>query len=115
MNEAASPRLSVVVPVFDEQDSLAPLHRELDAALSGVPGGVEFVLVDDGSRDRSLEVMRELARDPGIRAPRLLAEGRLSAEGDAPGDHSPRPVIASSTPAEISAPGSVDSVLRSNQ
>jgi glycosyltransferase involved in cell wall biosynthesis len=52
----------VVVPVFDEEDSLEPLHRELDAALSALPGGIEILLVDDGSRDRSLQVMRALAR-----------------------------------------------------
>ena len=65
---SSRPRLSVVVPVFDEQDSLEPLHRELDAALSALPGGIEILLVDDGSRDRSLAVMRGLARkDPRVR------------------------------------------------
>jgi len=68
LGDAVSPRLSVVVPIFDEEDSLEPLHRELDAALSGLPGGVEIVLVDDGSRDRSLAVMTALAaKDPRVR------------------------------------------------
>jgi len=62
---SGEPRLSVVVPIYDEEDSLEPLHRELDAALSGLPGGVEIVLVDDGSRDRSLDVMRGLAAKDG--------------------------------------------------
>jgi len=58
----------VVVPVFDERDNLEPLHRELDAALSGVSGGAEFVYVDDGSRDGSGERLRELAkRDARVR------------------------------------------------
>jgi len=57
-----------VVPVFEERDNLEALHRELDAALSGVAGGVEFVYVDDGSRDGSGERLGELAkRDARVR------------------------------------------------
>lgn len=64
---ADAPYLSVVVPVYEEEDSLAPLHAELDAALRGV-GGVEFLYVDDGSRDASLARLREIAaRDPRVR------------------------------------------------
>lgn len=84
MSEAAPPRLSVVVPVYNEEDSLEPLHRELDAALSAVPGGIEIVLVDDGSRDRSLEVMKRLARkDPRVRAIALEANHGQSAAFEA--------------------------------
>src|SRR5262249_58042812 len=71
-----TPRLSVVIPVFDERDNLEPLHRELDAALSGLPGGVEFVYVDDGSRDDSAAVLAALAkRDGRVRVLRF-AENR---------------------------------------
>jgi len=80
----ASPRLSVVIPIYDEEDSLEPLHRELDAALSGLPGGVEIVLVDDGSRDRSLEVMRGLAaKDSRVRVLALEANHGQSAAFEA--------------------------------
>jgi dolichol-phosphate mannosyltransferase len=62
------PYLSVVVPVYDEADSLEGLHRELDAALAGVAGGVELIFVDDGSRDDSRARLRGLrAKDPRIR------------------------------------------------
>ncbi|MCG8589069.1 MAG: glycosyltransferase [Proteobacteria bacterium] len=54
--------LSVVIPVHDEEDSLDALHRELDAALHSVRGGCEIVFVDDGSRDRSLALLREIER-----------------------------------------------------
>ena len=58
----------MVVPVYDERDNLEPLHRELDAALSQLPGGIEFVYVDDGSRDGSAAVLAELAkRDERVR------------------------------------------------
>jgi glycosyltransferase involved in cell wall biosynthesis len=62
------PAVSVVVPVYDEQDSLEPLHRELDAALAGVAGGVELIFVDDGSGDGSRGRLRALAaKDPRVR------------------------------------------------
>ncbi|MGH0037681.1 MAG: glycosyltransferase family 2 protein [Myxococcota bacterium] len=55
-------RLSVVVPVFDEVDSLVPLHRELDAALAPLSEEIELIFVDDGSRDGSGSVLRDLER-----------------------------------------------------
>jgi len=65
---ALSLLLSVVIPVRDEADSLAPLHRELDAALNSIEGGVEILFVDDGSVDASRSVMHELERkDPRVR------------------------------------------------
>ncbi len=48
--------------MFEERDNLEPLHHELGAALSELPGGVEFVYVDDGSRDGSAAVLAALAR-----------------------------------------------------
>jgi len=58
----------VVVPVFDERDNLEPLQQELSAALAELPGGVEFVYVDDGSRDGSAERLADLAkRDERVR------------------------------------------------
>lgn len=67
-----APRVSVVIPVFDEEESLETLHRELDAALARVAGGVEIVFVDDGSRDRSLDRLRAIAaRDVRVRVVEL--------------------------------------------
>ncbi len=66
MSEA--PRVSVVIPVHDEEESLEQLHAELSEVLKPLEGGAEIVLVDDGSRDGSLAKMRELAaRDPRVR------------------------------------------------
>jgi glycosyltransferase involved in cell wall biosynthesis len=62
------PKLSVVVPVHNEAESLPILYEELVKALESQPGGVEFVLVDDGSTDQSLELMRAMEReDPRVR------------------------------------------------
>ena len=57
-----------MIPVYNEEESLVTLHRELDSALASIAGGAEIVFVDDGSRDRSLAVLREIAeKDPRVR------------------------------------------------
>ncbi len=61
---------SVVLPLFNEAESLAQLHQELASAFTDRP--VEFIFVDDGSTDASWQVIRELAViDARIRAVRL--------------------------------------------
>lgn len=62
------PKLSIVVPCFNEEACLGVLHERLTAAARQAVGDdYEAVLVNDGSRDRSWEIMRELAAaDPHI-------------------------------------------------
>jgi len=55
------PDISVVVPIKDEEDNIAPVYEAVRAALEPAMPRFELVFVDDGSRDRSLERMRELA------------------------------------------------------
>jgi polyisoprenyl-phosphate glycosyltransferase len=54
--------VSVVVPVFNEEQVLPELHDRLRTALAGVEGGYEVLYVDDGSTDRSAEIAAEWAR-----------------------------------------------------
>ena len=56
-------RLCVVMPVYNEQDAIGPVLRKWDAALAAL--GIDYVIrpYNDGSKDGSLEVMREVARD----------------------------------------------------
>jgi glycosyltransferase involved in cell wall biosynthesis len=62
--------ISVVLPLLDEEASLAALHAELASAFIGREA--EFVFVDDGSRDGSWSVLTTLAEaDPRVRAVRL--------------------------------------------
>ena len=76
--------LSVVVPVYDEADNIEPLHREIDAALATWEGRVEFIYVDDGSRDGSGERLLELAkRDQRVRVIRFDGNHGQSAALDA--------------------------------
>ncbi|WP_027179862.1 glycosyltransferase family 2 protein [Maridesulfovibrio bastinii] len=53
--------LSIVVPVYNEQDNLRKLMQEIAAALDPQPINYEVVFVDDGSTDNSLAVLKELA------------------------------------------------------
>lgn len=58
----AAPALSIVVPCYNEEACLAELHARLSAAAREVAGeAYEIVLVNDGSRDRSWEMMQALA------------------------------------------------------
>ncbi|HEX6376760.1 MAG TPA: glycosyltransferase family 2 protein [Allosphingosinicella sp.] len=62
------PALSIVVPCYNEEACLAELHARLTAAARAAAGeDYEIVLVNDGSRDRSWEMMRSLsAQDPRL-------------------------------------------------
>ena len=61
--------LSVVVPCFDEDALILETHRRLAAVLEQAPGvDFEVVYVDDGSGDRTLDLLRGLQRDdPRVR------------------------------------------------
>jgi dolichol-phosphate mannosyltransferase len=55
----ADPVLSVVVPVHNEEANLPELHRRLGQVLLALDGPAEIVYVDDGSSDRSVELIKE--------------------------------------------------------
>jgi len=62
-----SKKVSFVIPVFNEAANIGELVRELYAAMHGVRYALEFIFVDDGSRDNSLNILKELAQsDPRI-------------------------------------------------
>ena len=59
-------KVSVVVPVYNEEGSLPELLGRLTAVMEGLGRPYELVFVDDGSRDRSLEILEAAARErPG--------------------------------------------------
>jgi len=60
--------VSIVVPVFNEAENIAPLAGEIAAAVSGRDEEYEFLFVDDGSSDGSLAALNEArCRDPRVR------------------------------------------------
>ncbi|MGO8688806.1 MAG: glycosyltransferase family 2 protein [Thermoguttaceae bacterium] len=84
--------LSIVIPVFNEAESLETLHRELGEVAAAEGYDLDVVFVDDGSRDGSWEVIRRLAAADrhvcGIRFRRnfgkaaALSAGFAQARGD---------------------------------
>ena len=67
----AAPEISVVIPVFNERESLPLLCEKLNASLDRIPRPSEILFVDDGSGDGSFDVIRELS----VRYPRIRALG----------------------------------------
>ena len=64
--------ISVVVPLFNEEDNIEPLLIRLREALEPLGKEYEIILVDDGSTDGSFESLRRLhARDPRLKVVRL--------------------------------------------
>ena len=60
---ASNPRLSVVLPVFNEEANIGELHQRLVAVLTSLDLAFEVVIyIDDGSSDRSRELVSELAK-----------------------------------------------------
>src|SRR5204862_6910903 len=61
--------ISVVVPIFNEEENLAELRTRMTAALDSIAGETwELICVNDGSRDRSLAMLREMnQQDPRIK------------------------------------------------
>lgn len=53
-------KYSFVIPVYNEESNILELYRRLVAVCDRLDGTVEMILIDDGSRDRSLELLRDL-------------------------------------------------------
>jgi glycosyltransferase involved in cell wall biosynthesis len=62
-NEGEGLNLSVVIPCYNEEESLRELVRKLDAVVDRDGHQAEYVFIDDGSTDKSLLVLRELHRE----------------------------------------------------
>ena len=65
-------KLTIIIPVYNEEESLRPLYEEIMQnipTLDGLIGSYELLFVDDGSKDGSVEVIKELAKeDPNVHA-----------------------------------------------
>ena len=64
----ADPLVSLIIPVYNEQDNLPVLLEEIRTAMAAQNRTWEALFVDDGSRDNSLQILRDLAaREPRLR------------------------------------------------
>lgn len=90
----AGPEVSVVVPLYNEQENVEPLLRALHESLTALGRTYEMVLVDDGSTDDSWERLREGARRyPHVRLIRLRRNFGQTAAMSAGFDHARGQVI----------------------
>jgi glycosyltransferase involved in cell wall biosynthesis len=93
----ARPHISVVIPVFDEAENVADLHRELTASLEAHGRPYEVLFVDDGSRDATLARLVEIeAGDPRVRVLRLRRNFGQTAAFSAGFDHARGDVVVTS-------------------
>lgn len=84
--------LSIVIPVYNEEENVEPLIQEINAAVRPLGKPYEIVVVDDGSRDATFSVLARLhVRDSCLRVVRLkrnfgqtaaIAAGLAYADGD---------------------------------
>lgn len=58
-----NPEFSVVIPVFNEEESLQELIARIDESFKSIDKSFEIVFIDDGSTDSSLELLKKYARD----------------------------------------------------
>jgi glycosyltransferase involved in cell wall biosynthesis len=66
------PQISIVVPFYNEEGNVEEMHRRLKAVLDGLGRTYEIIYVDDGSRDRTYELLRAIyERDSAVRVIKL--------------------------------------------
>ncbi len=87
-----APELSIVIPLYNEEENVEPLLEELAGALRAVGRSFEIVCVDDGSRDGTFAALRRCCeREPALRVVRFrrnfgqtaaMSAGMEAARGD---------------------------------
>ncbi len=55
-----SPKYSFIIPIYNEEETISEMYRRMRAVMDRMDGTVELILINDGSRDRSLHLMRDL-------------------------------------------------------
>lgn len=64
--------LSIIIPVFNEEENLPILYQEIKEALAPLQKSYEIIFIDDGSQDNSFAVLKEIqALDSGVKIIRL--------------------------------------------
>ena len=91
------PQVSVVIPVFNEAENVADLHREITASLEKHGRPYEVLFVDDGSQDDTVARLLDIeARDRRVRVLRLRRNFGQTAAFSAGFDHARGDVVVTS-------------------
>jgi glycosyltransferase involved in cell wall biosynthesis len=94
MNE--QPAISIVVPVYNEEDSLLPLYEQIKRICESLRRSYEIVFTDDGSRDRTFELLEEVHKqDPMVKIFRFRRNFGQTAAMAAGFDHARGDIIIS--------------------
>ena len=72
MEKQRTARYSIVIPLFNEEENLRLLYMKVVEIMDAMGGAYQVVFVDDGSSDRTCELLREIcANDSRVAAVRL--------------------------------------------
>jgi undecaprenyl-phosphate 4-deoxy-4-formamido-L-arabinose transferase len=67
-SRAGSAYVSVVIPIYNEEENIPSLHRRLTETMGKLGMSYEIIIIDDGSSDRSVELINGFAcKDPHVR------------------------------------------------
>lgn len=71
-NQKVCPEISVVIPFYNEQENIPELYNRLKSVMDNLGNSYELVFIDDGSRDRTYELLTKLyEKDEKVRVIRL--------------------------------------------
>ena len=74
--------VSIIVPVFNEEVSIAPFMKELDRALEPIHDHLEIIFVNDGSRDNTVAEVNNFGKEPALSAGLRVADGDFAVPMD---------------------------------
>jgi dolichol-phosphate mannosyltransferase len=96
-----SPHLSLVVPAYNEEETIATLLERVATALENIPGGFELIVIDDGSTDGTPGLLQSaLTTYPWLRVIRMSRNAGQSAAFDA-GFHAARGQVIATIDADL--------------
>lgn len=69
---SSQPKISLVIPVYNEEESLQNLMDRIRPVMKGMARPYEVIFIDDGSRDSSLAILKKLAAEPEVKVVELV-------------------------------------------
>jgi dolichol-phosphate mannosyltransferase len=58
-----SPKYSLIIPIYNEEETIPEMYHRVSAVMDQLDGPVELILINDGSHDQSLKLLRELRQN----------------------------------------------------